>query len=52
MCNFYLAGLSLAQRHFYVHSTKELIMRRVVKKFNIPFREIPPGIWTVEDWLV
>ena len=40
MCNFYLAGFSLAQRHFYVHSTKELIMRRVVKKFNIPFREI------------
>ena len=40
MCNFYLAFFSLAQRHFYVHSTKELIMRRVVKKFNIPFREI------------
>ena len=40
MCNFYLAGL--AQRHLYVHSTKELITRRVVKKFNIPFREIPP----------
>ena len=29
MCNFYLAGL--AQRHLYVHSTKELITRRVVK---------------------
>ena len=45
MCNFYLAGFSLAQRHFYVHSTKELIMRRVVKKFNIPFREIPPRVF-------
>ena len=43
MCNFHLAGFSLAQRHFYVHSTKELIMCRVVKKFNIPFKETPPG---------
>ena len=42
MCNFHLAGFSLAQRHFYVLSTKELIMSRVVKKFNIPFRETPP----------
>ena len=40
MCNFYLAGL--AQRHLYVHSTKELITRRVVQH---PFQGDPPRVF-------
>ena len=27
-------------------------MRRSIRKFNIPPRGNPPGIWTFEDWLV
>ena len=36
MCNFYLASFSLGHCHFYVHSTKELIKRRLIQNFNIP----------------
>lgn len=45
MFNFYLAGFSLAQRHLYVHSTKELIMCRVVKKIQHPFQGDPPRVF-------
>ena len=36
MCNFYLASFSYGHCYFYVHSTKELIKRRLIQNFNIP----------------
>ena len=31
---------------------KDVLMRRSIRKFNIPPPGNPPGIWTFEDWLV
>ena len=31
---------------------KTTLMRRSIRKFNIPPPGNPPGIWTFEDWLV
>ena len=36
MCIFYLASFSYGHCYFYVHSTKELIKRRLIQNFNIP----------------
>ena len=36
----------------FAFQTAEPVMRRSIRKFNIPPRGNPPGIWTFEDWLV
>ena len=41
MCNFYLASSSYGHCYFYVHSTKELIKRRLIQNFNIPAEATP-----------
>ena len=41
MCNFYLASSSYGHCYFYVHSTKELIKRRLIQNFNIPAGATP-----------
>ena len=42
MCNFTeLASFSLGHCHFYVHSTKELMKRRLIQNFNIPAGATP-----------
>ena len=41
MCNFYLASFSYGHCYFYVHSTKELIKRRLIQDFNIPAGATP-----------
>ena len=41
MCNFYLASFSYGHCYFYVHSTKELIERRLIQNFNIPAGATP-----------
>ena len=41
MCNFYLASFSYGHCYFYVHSTKELIKRRLIQNFNIPAGATP-----------
>ena len=41
MCNFYLASFSYGHCYFYVHSTKELIKRRLIQNFNTRAGAIP-----------
>ena len=41
MRNFYLASFSYGHCYFYVHSTKELIKRRLIQNFNIPAGATP-----------